>query len=332
MKRIFYIVVMSFLVASNYGQDLFKIVDLRGMWRFTIGDEKEWSKESFNDNDWEQIRVPSNWEDQGFNGYDGFGWYRKSFTLPAQYAHYPIYLNLGYIDDADEVYVNGTLIGYTGSLPPRFRTAYNAMRRYYIPKQVLKTDKPNVIAVRVYDSELAGGIAGGDCAIYADISSMPVQIDLQGMWKFATGDNPKYKEIGYADNNWYNITVPKSWEDQGFPDYDGYAWYRKKFYVPSQFEGEKVVLVLGKIDDVDEVYINGVYVGSPRKIKDMNGDTRWDQQRVYYIPSNILQGNKYNIISVRVLDYGEGGGIYEGPVGIIKLKDFVQFWRNKSKR
>ena len=55
-------------------------------------------------------------------------------------------------------------------------------------------------------------------------------VSLTGMWKFEIGDNPKFSERGFDDSKWEKIRVPGTWENQGFPGYDGYAWYRRSFH------------------------------------------------------------------------------------------------------
>jgi hypothetical protein len=322
---------LSFFLTNVSGHSFDKLLDLKGKWKFSIGDNIEWSKENFNDADWESIYVPSPWEEQGFYGYDGFAWYRKKFVVTSDYASQELYLKLGYVDDVDEVYINGNLVGTTGSFPPNFSTAYNASRKYYIPKEFLKFDKPNTIAVRVYDAQLAGGIVNGEVGIYAESNPVPFEINLQGSWKFKTGDKTEYKDLNFSDNNWHTITVPKAWEDQGYDDYDGFAWYRKKFVVTGQYANEKMVVILGKIDDFEEVYLNGTYIGPNKKISEYSNDDdrRYSELRVYYIDGKLLQPNKTNVLAVRVYDKGGFGGIYEGPVGILKLKESLRYWRTK---
>ncbi|MEJ0034001.1 MAG: hypothetical protein WDO15_28375 [Bacteroidota bacterium] len=81
----------------------------------------------------EQIYVPSKWEDEGFNGYNGFAWYRTSFDgqeLEDKLGSYSIFL--GYIDDVDEVYFNGHKIGSSGSFLRGITPHYNAFRSYFI--------------------------------------------------------------------------------------------------------------------------------------------------------------------------------------------------------
>ena len=58
------------------------------------------------------------WEDQGYPGYDGYGWYRKHFKTTHSIDGKFLLLKMGTIDDADEVYVNGRFIGFCGSFPP----------------------------------------------------------------------------------------------------------------------------------------------------------------------------------------------------------------------
>jgi hypothetical protein len=319
--------------SSTSANNFIKILGLQGKWRFSIGDNMDWAKEGFNDSNWETIYAPSPWENQGYYGYDGFAWYRKPFIIPAENVNRDLYAYLGCIDDADEVYFNGNLIGSSGSFPPHFSTAYNAFRKYHIPKEFIRYDKPNVIAIRVYDAQLDGGIVSGELGIYADPNQAPFEIDLRGTWKFKTGDNMDYKDPLYNDKAWRSILVPNYWEDQGYPNYNGFAWYRKKFFVSRPYTNDRIVVDLGKIDDLDEVYINGTYIGPIKKIEEylrQNDPERYNQPRIYYIEGKLLQSNRYNTIAVRVYDNWGGGGIYQGPVGIMKQKDFVQFMRIKK--
>src|SRR5687768_10787322 len=67
-------------LSVGYAQeDWDKVLNLRGTWKFSIGDNRKWADPKYVDNDWENIDVPSNWEDEGFNGYNGYAWYRKTF-------------------------------------------------------------------------------------------------------------------------------------------------------------------------------------------------------------------------------------------------------------
>ncbi|MEM8966916.1 MAG: beta galactosidase jelly roll domain-containing protein [Bacteroidota bacterium] len=320
-----------FLSQLSFAGDWRMVLDLSGNWKFSIGDKPGWANPDFDDRNWESIRVPAPWESRGFHGYDGYAWYRTSFTLPASTGGDNLYLSLGYIDDVDEVYLNGKLIGFSGSLPPYFHTAYRAYRRYPIPVEYLNPDGVNVIAVRVYDSKIDGGIIAGKVGIMVDDSETQLDVDLRGVWKIALGDNSHWKESDLGDSEWEKIMVPYFWEAQGFHNYDGYAWYRKTFFLPEDFAGDEMLLLLGRIDDYDQTYVNGVKVGSTGYLEngrpDLRDDAAYQQVRNYTIPSNILNPGSFNTIAVRVYDKYVDGGIYTGPVGLIRQSRYTRYWR-----
>jgi len=317
------------------------IKSLAGNWKFSIGDDQKWALPEFNDSGWEEINVPAPWENEGFHGYNGYAWYRKKFFVPDEVKSTGFYLNLGYIDDIDETYVNGKLIGVSGGFPPEYVTAYNAERKYFIPKDILKNGE-NLIAVRVYDSQLEGGIIRGNIGISPlkpdqfVISDLELDINLSGLWKIKTGDDINWKEKDFNDSDWQNIFVPAFWEMQGLKDYNGFAWYRATFNLPEKYKDKKMVLILGKIDDIDQAYINGKLVGS---VGDWNYETipnrfdqnrEWETFRGYYIPEYILLPGKKNTIAVRVFDGYLDGGIYQGPIGLITQEKYRSLWkRNK---
>jgi sialate O-acetylesterase len=243
---------------------------------------------------------------------------------------------LGYIDDVDETYINGNKIGRTGSFPPDYISAYNAKRVYYLPEKYLNYESTNVITVKVYDSYQVGGIASGDIGIYINPDEAPLEINLQGKWKFKPGDDLERAQPDYDDNHWTEIFVPAKWEDQGYRNFDGYGWYRKEFIYRGNLNDDKVVLLLGRIDDVDEVYVNGIKIGSTGEF-DENGyrmgstDQRYRAFRGYYLDTRILKKNQKNVIAVRVYDSGGEGGIYEGPIGFITQTDYINFWRKRKR-
>jgi hypothetical protein len=339
--RVLYIsVLLCWLAPRNQAHaiqgNLSLLQSLKGAWSFTIGVNDEWISPKYNDADWETIKVPSAWEDQGFNGYNGYAFYRKRINIPAVNKGRMLYLYMGYIDDVDEVYLNGHKIGSTGGFPPQYETAYNAERIYYIPEQYISFDAPNLIAVKVYDSYQAGGIVSGEIGLYGGKTSVNFDVNLQTTWKFKPGDDLRRKDIGFDDSLWDDIFVPARWEDQGYRNYDGYAWYRKTFIYQGNSTDEKMVIVLGKIDDIDQVYINGTLVGSTGNFPSQLGEhtytgQEFDAFRGYYLPVGILRKGQKNVIAVRVIDTGGIGGIYEGPVGILSQSKYIDYWRKLKK-
>ena len=330
---IFAVLALISITSCEYEKD--EVKSLQGQWKFSIGDNKNWANPKFDDSNWEKIYVPAKWEDQGFVGYNGFAWYRRTVRIPKRLEVYSLYLHLGRIDDVDEVYFNGTLIGSSGSMPPSFKGAYDEYRRYYIPRNLIEFNKDNLIAVRVYDYKDAGGIRSGNIGIFRQ-DELAVDFDLSGRWKFHLFDSLQWKEDSYNDANWKAINVPATYESQGYEDYDGFSWYRKTFDLPTSLRNKKLVLVLGKIDDIDQVFVNGTFVGGLGEFKasadSIDVESFWSEFRGYYLPDNIVLKDQGNVIAVRVFDKKGNGGIYEGPIGLIDQDNYAKYWANIRKR
>jgi sialate O-acetylesterase len=297
-----------------------------------IGDNPDWKNPEYDDNKWENIYVPGAWENQGFHGYDGYAWYRKTLIIPNVTERTNYYLDLGYIDDVDQAYINGNPIGKTGSFPPDYSTAYRAHRLYSIPNDLFNETNKITIAIRVYDEIGEGGIISGNIGIWYDKFSLFPDLDLKGEWKFRPGRCSDPRDIQWKYDTWNDIHVPGAWEEQGYKNLDGVACYAKQFSLNGQFDGKRMVLLAGKIDDLDMVYINGKLVGQSGDFLPSTLDQRRDQYRLlrgYYLPDDVLNQNGKNIIVIRVLDVMGQGGIWEGPVGLITQENYIQYWRKK---
>lgn len=315
---------LSYEHETNYAPDLYenseliRKIDLKGEWAFNIGDNLSWATTNYNHRNWERIEVPSKWENQGFNGYDGFAWYRVYFDGQSLNPNQTHFLLLGQIDDADECYVNGRMIGKSGRFAPNFKTAYTAYRNYLIPNDLIDFEGKNLIAVRVYDQTLDGGIVGSSPGLYASLNSENLEQDLTGPWRFQKWDSPNFNQIDFDDFGWEEIWVPSKWDDQGSRTFDGIAWYRKHFKLDFTPDANtQYYLMLGKVDDFDITYLNGKRIGMTDDGKRFGESESFDQLRLYRIPTGLLNPNGDNVIAVRVRDIGYHGGIYKGPIGLV---------------
>jgi len=302
-----------------------RLVDLRGFWLFQVGDDPDWANADFPDKNWGEIFVPSIWEDEGFGGYDGYAWYRKHIHVPRLPEGQTIVLDLGRVDDVSAVYINGLFVGVIGSFPPDFRTAYHEWARFTVPRSFLKENDTNIIAVRVFDGQLEGGLREGALGLYAEPSPTPMVLDLAGRWKFRTGDRSSWRAPMFDDTGWDEVTVPGYWELQGYNDYNGFAWYRTSFDASTVRRAKDLVLLLGKIDDLDEVYLNGTLIGATGNMErqHIQGD-EWQIVRAYPIPPEVLRYGGENVLAVRIYDGRIGGGFHEGPVGLVQAVDVEQ--------
>ena len=134
-----------------------------------------------------------------------------------------------------------------------------------------------------------------------------IKNDIAKFQQVRPGEVVEHRELpDYDDTYWGTLTIPQIWESQGLPTFDGVVWYRYSFYLNDDELGGDVPLNLGTIDDNDETYVNGKLIGETKA---------WDKLRHYIIPKSVLKkGN--NVIAVRVLDTGGGGGFYGEASGV----------------
>ncbi|HTI94607.1 MAG TPA: putative Ig domain-containing protein [Puia sp.] len=171
MKKTTVSIILVFLLliytpTRSYAQVQAQHVSLQNGWKFKTGDSPDWSAPSLDDRDWKDIDVTHQWERQGYPAYDGLAWYRLRTTIPSSlrktsFFKDSIRINLGYIDDGGEVYLNGRLV-YKNWISGDIRSGLYGPGIVTIAANdpALLWDRPNVIAVRIFDSGGDGGIYG----------------------------------------------------------------------------------------------------------------------------------------------------------------------------
>ena len=137
--------------------------------RFATGDDPARARPEFDDSSWPVLSTLKNFEKQGFEGYDGYAWYRIHVRIPSSLRttvrwDHRLRVYLSSIDDVDETFLNGTKIGAMGQMPedPRgYSTRWNGIRTYYVDlaSNLVRWDADNVIAIRLYDGSGGGGFS-----------------------------------------------------------------------------------------------------------------------------------------------------------------------------
>ncbi|PDO10930.1 MAG: sialate O-acetylesterase [Candidatus Reconcilbacillus cellulovorans] len=134
-----------------------------------------WFRTEWVEAGWETFEVPGSWRGTHLESFRGAVWFRKTIEVPPVMAEGEALLKLGTIVDADETYVNGTLVGTTGyRYPPR---------RYRIPPGVLKPGV-NTIAIRVVSTH--NPLEFVEDMPY-ELVSGGLKLDLKGTWRYRTG-------------------------------------------------------------------------------------------------------------------------------------------------
>ncbi|MGE5423815.1 MAG: putative Ig domain-containing protein [Syntrophothermus sp.] len=182
MKQ-FFILLFWISVLHAAAQQSQDFIDLNKSWKFKQGDDRSWASPSFDDSSWKTIAVDKIWENQGYDPYDGFAWFRFKVVIPSSLKRVAalkdsLRIYLGKINNFDQTYLNGRLIGINGdnSGPEKAKdtafihapTNFWDKKRSYtlaVKDPAILWDKENVIAVRVYDQGGQGGMYTGDQAI-----------------------------------------------------------------------------------------------------------------------------------------------------------------------
>ncbi|MEE2680873.1 MAG: sialate O-acetylesterase [Planctomycetota bacterium] len=138
-----------------------------------------WMKSNLDEREWREMELPGEWERsvEELRDFDGTVWFRKEITIPPEWRdREDVVLNLGGVDDSDQTYFNGTLIGCSTDW-------VNRNRRYPVPNELLTEEA--VVTVCALDPHGAGGLTGP--RITLDAPGIGESIDLQGTWKWRTG-------------------------------------------------------------------------------------------------------------------------------------------------
>jgi alpha-galactosidase len=155
------------------------VIPLKEGWRFVPGDSPIYADPQLDHSQWKQIRTDKTWEEQGYETLDRFAWYRIRVVFPYSmrvhsYLKDSLRIFLGKINNFDQTFLNGRLIGINGQtvspttpVDTSFLKAdqglWNADRRYVLsfddPR--IRWDNDNVIAVRVFDAGGQGGMWSG---------------------------------------------------------------------------------------------------------------------------------------------------------------------------
>lgn len=137
------------------------------------GIKEKWYDPATATSGWKKITMPEMIEHTELGNADGIVWFRKDFELESTLAGKPATINFGAIDDNDETYINGMLVGKTNN--------YAANRNYMIGEGVLKAGK-NTIVVKVTDTGGGGGFSGTAKDLYLATGSE--QVSLAGAWMY----------------------------------------------------------------------------------------------------------------------------------------------------
>ena len=131
-----------------------------------------------------------------------------------------------------------------------------------------------------------------------------------------------WSQLDFDDSDWATMEMPGTWRENGL-NVRGTVWMRKDFELPAEMDGRHAKLSMGTLVHNDQVYVNGVYVGS----------TGYEYPpRRYQIPAGVLREGK-NTIAVRLnAPAGNGEFVKDKPyklIGDAAEIDLTGTWKYK---
>ena len=131
---------------------------------------------------------------------------------------------------------------------------------------------------------------------------------LGGQWKISPMDDAAFSDPDVDDSTWDSVTLPGSLvrymirtanQDRGI------CWIRKHFHLGRSISQEDLGLILGRIGNADETYVNGHKVGQTGRMHPREF-AMWNSPRNYKVPVDYVRFGGDNVIAVRVSFHGMG--------------------------
>ena len=123
---------------------------------------------------------------------------------------------------------------------------------------------------------------------------------------YDTGTKEKWFAPDFDSSGWKAVDVPGGFADLGVPDTPTVVWFRKEIELPDPMPTGRNMVLLGIIEKMDTVYINGREVG---------GSAWVENPRAYFVPPGVLKSGK-NTIVIRVFKTQPNGGFMSKAEGL----------------
>ena len=219
---------------------------LAGAWRFSpdphdagLGDR--WYASGYDDGHWRAIRTGDSWQRQGFADFQGVGWYRLSFRVPATLPR-AVYLYFGEVAGSYRLFVNGDEVQHSHVQWPRRLT-------YADITAALHAGQRNVIALRVEPPQPSvparpAGILRGPVALRDIVPPPRIFLNLADRKQAQISMSDLHAPLMRAGLDFW-------WVDGGggaaqMPGLDPQLWTNEVFYDASERETGKRAFILSR--------------------------------------------------------------------------------------
>lgn len=153
-------------------------------------------------------------------------------------------------------------------------------------------------------------------------------LNLSGGWKMVEGGAMAPADPAYDDSAADEVTIPGSWDSvlAKNENLTSTIWLRKKATIGREFNDRMLVLSLGSIALSDEVYVNGVFIGStgdfPSEGRPLDYTFSLHKERAYHIPPGLVRFGKENLIAIKVFSHYVNG-IKDDPK-LFRMTDWIE--------
>ncbi len=131
-------------------------------------------------------------------------------------------------------------------------------------------------------------------------------LGIADLSEYKTTDT-NWKDENYDDRSWIKIPFPGNFDAKVLPRFDGTVWFRTEFDIPQGISLDGLTLKLGRIDDLDETFVNGKKIGATEGAL---------KSRNYKIQAGDLKVGK-NLLAIKITDYWEAGGFLDASETIL---------------
>lgn len=151
----------------------------------------------------------------------------------------------------------------------------------------------------------------------------PEYAAVKGQWRFHKGDDAGWRGSEMDDSDWQEVMLPDTWDRHSdYTQDNAYGWFRRHIEIPADCKGNDFDLLLGRIDDVDEVWLNGHRIGGTGSFPP-DYRTAWETMRRYRVPASLVRADGPNVLAIRVFDGSGDGGMINAGEKTVRVGPFA---------
>jgi len=173
-------------------------------------------------------------------------------------------------------------------------------------------------------------------------NDQPQIVELNGLWRFHTGDDLRWSYPDFDDSGWPLLRSDQPWTAQGYRGYGGVAWYRFKILVPESHK--PLQLYIPAFTTNYQIFADGKLIGAfggmppNQRVGELGGD------HIYLLSGDSENSARRISIAIRVwhwpfwaTSYGGGPGLapFVGEADLVRDKnayfDLQTFWSDADR-